>query len=322
VSAPVDAGRLLAELNENWRLMGKQDSGGVLRACSMTLIVVAGEQEDPQSLGETLASIMHEHPNRTLVLRAGTGASVEARTSIQCWMPFGRRQQVCCEQIEISAPRSALDQVPPVLLGLMVADLPVAVWCRDARLAALPELAPVLRLAGKLIVDTSRTSRPEAVESLRALSHGHWKLADLAWTRISRWRQRLAQEISKGGTAGDACVTYSGSGEPMVAAYLSAWLQLAATTSPLIECEDPAQPAPGMGRLRSVRLGALELRRTAPTVVVTSRAEASSTAVFPLLSDANLLRDELGVFGRDPHFEAALAAVLTPGLHPPPESIN
>lgn len=310
MSAAVDAGRLLAELNENWRLMGKQDSSGVLRACSMTLIVVAGEQEDPQELGETLASIMHEHPNRTIVLRVGTGQSVEARTTIQCWMPFGRRQQVCCEQIEISTPRAALEEVPPVLLGLMVADLPVAVWCRDPNLAALAELAPVLHLAGKVIVDTTRCGRATALRNLTVLHGGPWKLADIAWTRITRWRQRIAQEIEKGGASAPALVSYTGQGEPMVAAYLAAWLRLSAGIAPAVECEDAAEPAAGMGRLRSVRLGELELRRVAPTVVVTARGGASSAAVFPLFSDADLLREELGVFGRDPQFEAVLAAVL------------
>lgn len=306
----VEAGRLLAELNENWRLMGKEASGGVLRACSMTLIVVAGPQEDPQELGETLASIMHRYPNRTIVLRVGTGESVEARATIQCWLPFGGRQQVCCEEIEILSPREALEEVPPVLMGLMVADLPVAVWCRDARLAALKELAPVLRLAGKVIVDTSRCGSAAAMECLRALQNGPWRLADLAWSRITRWRQRIAQDIEAGAAGREARVSYCGDGNPMVALYLAAWLRLAAGCAPVIECEDPAEPAPGMGRLRAVRIEDLELRRVAPTVVVTRCGGSSSAAVFPKLSDADLLHEELGVFGADPQFEAALAAVL------------
>lgn len=314
MSAAIDAGRLLAELNENWRLLGKESSGGLLRACSMTLLVVAGPDEDPRQLGETLASIMNEHPNRTIVLRIAPGQAVEARTSIQCWMPFGRRRQVCCEQIEISASRDALHEVPPILLGLMVADLPMAVWCSDAALAARGELAPVLRLAGKVIVDTSRSERAAAIPYLRALGQGSWKLGDLAWTRITRWRQRLAQGLRHAPLPASARISYSGAGEPLVAAYLAAWLETAAGCGSTLACEDPQPPEPGMGRLRAVRLGDLELRRTAPTVVVTSRGGASSAAAFPLLSDADLLREELGVFGRDPLFEAALSTLLrTPG---------
>lgn len=214
MSTTVDAGSLLAELNENWRLLGKDASGGVLRACSMTLIVVASPEDDPQSLGETLAGLMHAHPNRTIVLRITPAGPVQARTSIQCWMPFGRRQQVCCEQIEIEAPPSALDEVPPVLLGLMVADLPVAVWCRTPHLAALPELAPVLRLAGKVIVDTGRLALSDALPVLRQLAQGPWRLADLAWARITLARQHLAAPP-----------------DPMGRAYFDAWLGPRPTSS-------------------------------------------------------------------------------------------
>jgi glucose-6-phosphate dehydrogenase assembly protein OpcA len=190
---------------------------------------------------------MHSHPNRTIVLRVAEAGPVEARTSIQCWMPFGRHQQVCCEQIEIEAPRQALEEVPPVLLGLMVADLPVAVWCRDPRLAALPELAPILRLAGKVIVDSGTLPLSEALPALRLLSKGPWRLADLAWARITGARQRLAVPPDATGRA-----------------YFDAWLG--------------ARPA--------------------------------FAAALPPVDDAELLREELGICGRDPQFEAVLAALL------------
>ena len=69
----------------------------------MTLIVVVEEERDAQAIGETLASLMHEHPSRAIVLRVRSGEepSLSARVFAQCWMPFGSRQQICCEQVEI-----------------------------------------------------------------------------------------------------------------------------------------------------------------------------------------------------------------------------
>jgi len=32
------------------------------------------------------------------------GTALGARVYSQCWMPFGERRQICCEQIEITAP--------------------------------------------------------------------------------------------------------------------------------------------------------------------------------------------------------------------------
>lgn len=311
MTAAVDAGRLLKELDENWRAMGKGEGGGVLRACSMTLVVVIKESDDPQAMGETLAQIMHEHPNRTILLRVSEAGPVEARTTIQCWMPFGRRQQVCCEQIEVTASRASLGDVPPVLFGLMVADLPVALWCSDAELAALPELRPVLRLAGKVMVDTARLPGvTAAAAALASLSGGSWRLADLTWARVTRWRETVAQ-VLKGGARPEWCeLTYAGGEVPASAAYLAAWLREALGIDVPMRCEDAETPPPNTGRIRAVRLGCdrhdVTLRRTSRTALSIAMGRVTHSAVFPLHTDAHLLHEELGVFGVDRQFEAAL----------------
>ncbi len=314
----IDAGHLLAELNERWRAMGNdstgavgKDSTGVLRACSMTLIAVATPDDDPIELSRVLATLTHDHPNRGIVLRLGLGDRMEASTAIQCWLPFGRRKQVCCEEIRISAPRGQVDQVPPILRGLCVPDLPVVVWCRDATLAASADLAPIRALAGKLIVEPSATPVAEALGALRQLRSATLRVADLAWTRITRWREFIAREASGLCATAPGEVTYSGLGEPMAALYLAAWLRNVMNVRISVRCEDPVPPQPGMGRIRAVRLAGLEMRRTAPSVVESRCGGGSgSSSVFPLLDAAGLLRDELAIYGADPHYEAALNSTL------------
>ena len=98
--------RILHELSELWVSLGKQhgdESAGVLRACAMTLVVVAEAREDAAEVGETLALLMREHPSRAMVVRVRDedAPELEARVFAQCWMPFGQRRQICCEQIEI-----------------------------------------------------------------------------------------------------------------------------------------------------------------------------------------------------------------------------
>ncbi|WP_321474627.1 glucose-6-phosphate dehydrogenase assembly protein OpcA [uncultured Paludibaculum sp.] len=314
-TAVFDAGRLLKELDANWRSIGKSEGSGVLRACAMTLIVVVRAEDDPQALGDTLAEIMHEHPNRTIVVRVGEGdAPVEARTTLQCWMPFGRRQQICCEQIDISATRGNLAAVPPIIFGLMVADLPVALWCRELSLASLEELRPVLRLAGKVMVDSSsQRDAVKAVECLKKLSSGTWTIADLTWARITRWRETVAQILRRGEQMDWCEVTYAGKGISTAAAYLAAWLGKVTDADVPLRCEDEECPPPGLGRIRSVRLQggdrSVALRRTGRTSLSIEAGRMGSTAVFPLHTDAMLLQEELGVFGRDPLFEQALAAL-------------
>ena len=308
----VDAGRLLKELDDNWRQLGKGEGVGVLRACAMTLIVVVRESADTQELGETLADIMHEHPNRTIVLRVGEDGAVTARANLQCWMPFGGRQQICCEQIEISASLATLGAVPPILFGLMVADLPVAVWCPDLRLADLPELRPVLKLASKVMVDSSATlDMGAALGALQSLSAGTWRLADLAWARATRWRETVAHLAGTEGwtTADEAEITWAGEGVPPAAAYVGAWLN---PVRLVMKCDTPEMPPMGTGRIKSLCVTAkgrqVCLRREGTGVAI--EIERLRTGmIFPLLSDAALLHEELGVFGLDAPFEAALRRV-------------
>lgn len=314
-AAVFDAGRLLKELDESWRSVGKSEGSGVLRACAMTLLVVVRQEEDPQALGATLADIMHEHPNRTIVIRVGEGdGPVEARTTLQCWMPFGRRQQVCCEQIDICATKQNLTAVPPIIFGLMVADLPVALWCRDLSLASMPELLPVLRLAGKVMVDSSsQRDAVKALECLKKLGDGPWTLADLTWARITRWRETIVQVLRRGEHVEWGEITYAGKGVSTAAGYLAAWLKRVVGSDVPLRCEDDEAPAPGLGRIRAVRLQGgdrfVSLRRTGRISLSIEAGRMGSTAVFPLHTDASLLHEELSVFGRDPQFQDALAGL-------------
>ena len=69
---PIKPDKILKELSEIWSSMAKPDDtqagdtsaqgGGVLRACAMTLISFVDDEEDSQSLNETLAGLMKEHP--------------------------------------------------------------------------------------------------------------------------------------------------------------------------------------------------------------------------------------------------------------------
>jgi hypothetical protein len=320
VSAAVDAGHLLGSLDEQWRLIGKNE-GGVLRACSMTLGVLAGPHRNPQDLGATVAELMHEHPNRTIVLRvAGGAAPVEARTSIQCWMPFGRGKQICCEQIEVEAGLGSLAGVPSILFGLAVADLPVVWWCPDLDLALRPELAPVIGLAGKVIVDTSSlASALDSWDAIQSLRGGRYRLADLVWARLTRWRELLFVALSQRGNGRSperARITWAGTPLPPAALYLAAWLASRfgwwkqAARRIELACEEAAMPEPGTGRLRSLTLEgggcALRLYRPAGTGMAIEAEGVAAGARFPVFSDSELLRQELGILGRDPQFEEAL----------------
>ncbi len=327
---PADAARLLHELDETWRGLGKdqdKDLGtGVLRACAMTLIVAAAEADDPQELGGMLSSLMQQHPSRTIVVRTCPHRDeVEARTTVQCWMPFGRRQQICGEWIEIYAGTAQFGEVALLLLGLTVPDLPVVFWVRHTALGHLDALRPVLSMATRVIVDTSEADdQVSALDAVRSLAQdgpdGHepvWRLADLAWGRITRWRKALAGILRNAPAPSRGSIRWAGEKMSMPACYLDAWLR---SVFPGIEIDlassDPVRPPVNVGRIRVVQLNGagVDVRLERPTGgpnVVAITDGLQSGLVFPRLDEATLLAEELGIAGPDHLFREALKVART-----------
>src|ERR1700730_4837332 len=125
--------RVLHDLQQLWAQMAKDqaESGGVLRACAMTLVVAAKDAADAQRVRQTVGVLMHNHPSRAVILHpGGNGAVLDARIFAECWKPFGKAQQICSEGIEITAGQSGLYEVAKFLVALRVTALPAVVWWR------------------------------------------------------------------------------------------------------------------------------------------------------------------------------------------------
>ena len=106
----------------------------------------AESQADCQQLRHTLGVLMHDHPARAIVLRLNEKPGLDASVFSQCWMPFGKHQQICAEGIEITAGAMELTTVAQLLLPLIVSDLPAVLWCRGGRVFSGDDLAPLLPL--------------------------------------------------------------------------------------------------------------------------------------------------------------------------------
>src|SRR5580698_318925 len=125
-TATIDPEKILKDLRNLWSDLGRdaEVSGGVLRACGMTLVVASETEPDTEDLRHTLGVLMHNHPARAIVLRLKETPGIDATVFSQCWMPFGRHQQICAEGIEITSGWNELTHVAQLLLPLIVSDLP------------------------------------------------------------------------------------------------------------------------------------------------------------------------------------------------------
>jgi glucose-6-phosphate dehydrogenase assembly protein OpcA len=327
MAATIQPDRILRELSELWVSFGKQnggDSSGVLRACAMTLVVLAEAGEDANQIGETLAALMREHPSRAIVVRVSESEepALEARVFTQCWMPFGQRRQICCEQIEISSSHSSLADVPGVVLPLVVADLPVILWSRPARLLASPAWRDLSRIATKTIIDSAPfPDRRESLQRIASATASGSLLADLAWTRLTRWRELIAQifenpvYFSRLPSITTVTVYHVDQTPPVGIWYMAAWLQQClerAGSKSRVRVEQSGGPCDsGLSRVEFASDGpeglSVSVRKVAGSAAEVRVDDLLNRTVFPAASDYVLLREELSIPGHDPIFEAALA---------------
>ena len=311
--------RILKQLAELWVSTGKEGAAegaqGVLRAATMTLVVIAEESDDVSALGETLAALMPEHPARAIVIRLhGAGErALSERVYAQCWMPFGQRRQICCEQVEIVASDAALADLPSVVLPLVVADLPVILWCRSARMLEMSEFPDLAVIATRVVVDSSGFSTAGAALDwlTRAVRQRTPLVGDLAWTRLTRWRETLSQvfenrqNLAPLGTAARVRVSDGGSITTR-ALYFAAWVKdalesLGTQVSVTIARDAAVFVEVGNGQF-SVRL---ERQGECVAVAVDGAEQCTS---LPSPTDYLLMREELGIVRPDAGFEKTLAS--------------
>jgi len=310
----ISSEKLLKDLANVWKELGQATTDyAVVRACSMTLLV-ATTSDDEQDLAGTLGDLMRSHPSRYVVLRLVDKREPEfsARVFAQCQLAFGRRQQLCCEQIEFTATRDRIPDFHAVALGLTVADLPVLLWIRDAQLILSPDFQTLLPLARPLIIDSAQfVDAPTGLTELANRRRAGWRIKDLAWSRLTVWRETIAQMFET-----SACHKLVGKidrveikgrfGAPGTdVMYLAAWLgqrlpgaQIAASGS-------------GVQRIRLIAGGQrLEVNDAGEALVATGFDGMATRVPDPVRTDAGLLEEELSILGPDPTFDATLLAVV------------
>jgi glucose-6-phosphate dehydrogenase assembly protein OpcA len=323
---PAQPEAILKGLGKLWTSLGQEekDQGKptVLRACAMTLIVATDESKGSFDALQIISELTHEHPSRGIVLSISEKAerNIEARVLAQCWKPFGKAQQICCEQIEITARPESWPNIGPTLIGLTAPDLPVILWCRQK--SALSPLATrhqvagleaVMRLSTKVIVDTHGEDIDTAFDLI-----GEWRgkgriVADLEWARLTAWRQPLAQIFDNPTRENpfskfDAMeIAYTDDEPDARVFYAAGWL-----SSPYrarVSLVKTTGHGPGIHRI-TLRSSSetIEFERIGPdcmTLRSTNGPQRKYSFADPALHA--LMNEELAVVGPDPAFDAAFS---------------
>lgn len=198
----VDIRAIERELNEIWKSVADENNGAqsaVTRTCVLNLLVLSFSGMkgiDPATA--VIDRLTSQHPNRAIVIGASDASDaplLDAWVQAHCQMPAPGRPQVCCEQITIEARgATAIGRIPALVLQLLVPDLPVMLWLPDG---AWPDREVVRRLseiADRVIVDTANFADPAAaLLQIAALIRERASVSDLAWGRLTAWRELVAQ---------------------------------------------------------------------------------------------------------------------------------
>jgi glucose-6-phosphate dehydrogenase assembly protein OpcA len=329
--ATVQPERILKDLQQLWAQLAQDqaESGGVLRACAMTLVVAAEDAADAERVRQTVGVLMHNHPSRAVILRpsgdGGSGPSdksapvLDARIFAECWKPFGKAQQICSEGIEITAGQSGFSEVAKFLVPLRVPDLPVVLWCRGPSALEPGPLEPLFPLADKIIFDSSQVADADSalqfLRRLRGRVGPARRVADLHWTRLTGWREVLAHLFDERvddraldpGEVKAAQVTFGGPAITTCARYFSAWIR-SALPAARVSIGSGDGP-PGLRRVTlSTASDSLTIVLGSDHCVEVSGGGRQYRSLLPSTSEEALMQEELGIFGPDPVYERALSA--------------
>jgi hypothetical protein len=254
-----------------------------LRTSSLTHIAWVPAEWEPYAR-EVMSTLGARHPSRVLLLYPEPDAAedgIEGTPAVECF-PSDAAHLVCAEVISIRLRGSAALAPASVVLPLLVSDLPVFLRWRGRPAFDDAAFRQLTEVADRLIVDTSEwPDVPASYGLLAGLFSERLAVSDIAWARGRPWRGRLAMlwpgiaEARRLRVRGPLAETL----------LLHAWL-----------------------RARLGREIALEREDATEIEEVEVDGEPVTPPRWSRNAPADLLSDQLDLFGRDPVYEEAVAA--------------
>ena len=202
---PARVADLEAELSALWRSVaeGPQPSTAghaVIRACALNLLVYVESEEEGREVSNVVSQVTLQNPCRAIVMITQPTSPQTALTawiSAHCHLPVAGENQVCSEEISVAASGEAVADLASVVVPLTVSGLPVYLWWRAGRYQPPSHFKQILRISDHVFVDSARFPDPAAdLSSFSAQvekSSGDIAFSDLNWTRLTPWRELVAQ---------------------------------------------------------------------------------------------------------------------------------
>ncbi|MET0830309.1 MAG: glucose-6-phosphate dehydrogenase assembly protein OpcA, partial [Microbacterium sp.] len=163
-----------------------------------------------------------EHPMRVIVLMIGDGDDASSRLDAQIRVggDAGASEVVTLHAFG-EAGSSNLESL---VTGLLLPDAPVVVWWPN-KTPQSPSTTSIGRIAQRRITDAATKSDPSAWVAALGENHAPGD-TDLAWTRLTHWREQLAAVLDQPPYDPVTAVEVRGAASSPSTALLAAWLRL------------------------------------------------------------------------------------------------
>src|SRR5690606_29415387 len=173
-----------------------------------------------------------EHPMRVIVLITGEGeAHLDAQIRVG-------GDAGASEVVVLRAYGDAASNEESLVTGLLLPDAPVVAWWPEEA-PADPAASPLGRIAQRRITDAATSDDVRGSLELRGQTYAPGD-TDLAWTRLTHWREQLAAVLDQPPYESVTSVEVRGAAASPSTALLAGWLQLALEVPVRWTYEDPA----------------------------------------------------------------------------------
>ena len=179
-----------------WRSRAREQDDGQpdLRTSTMTHVVWAPPRWLPKARA-VFAGLDERHPARTIFLvpEGGRRTHVRGSASLKQTPVIGLSREVFAEVIELRLAGVALRHPASLVLPLLISDLPVAQRWRGEPPWSSSQLAEIVDVCDRLVVDSSEwPGLPARYRKLSGL-FDRVAVSDLAFARSLPWRVSLAE---------------------------------------------------------------------------------------------------------------------------------
>ncbi|QEV99914.1 glucose-6-phosphate dehydrogenase assembly protein OpcA [Microbacterium caowuchunii] len=270
-------------------LVNVREEGGAVALGRVLTLVIATRRGIEEEAIEAANDASREHPMRVIVLMAGP---LDDPPRLDAQIRVGG-DAGASEVVLLQAHGAAGSNAESLVTGLLLPDAPVVVWWPEDT-PDVPSRSALGRIAQRRITDAATQDDPH--QWVRDLG-GHYAPGDtdLAWTRLTRWREQLAAVLDQPPYEPVTAAEVFGGEDSPSTPLLAAWLALQLGIDVTWRYLDADEWEHGIKSVRLTRAGGdILLERPSPaTAILTQPGQPSHELAFPRRSLRECLAEEL-----------------------------